>query len=85
MIINRINWTMVAVFSLVVLLVFLVGVSLLGGRGYGGCGTGHDGRLGLWLVWLDRHDLYVADPGWFYRSDSGRSRLAGTGNWRRSS
>ena len=39
MIMNRINWTMVAVFSVVVLLVFLVGVSLLGGRGYGGWGA----------------------------------------------
>ena len=35
---NRINWTAVAVFAIVALLVFLAGISLLGGRGYGGWG-----------------------------------------------
>ena len=45
---NKINWTMVAVFSIVVLLVFLVGVSLLGGRGYGGWGMMGPGMMGGW-------------------------------------
>ena len=35
---NRVNWTQVGVFAVVVLLVFLIGVSLLGG--FGGCGYG---------------------------------------------
>ena len=45
---NRTNWTMVAVFGIVVLLVFLVGVSLLGGRGYGGWGMMGPGMMGGW-------------------------------------
>lgn len=43
---NKVNWTAVAVFSIVVLLVFLVGVSLLGGWGYGGWGRMGPGMMG---------------------------------------
>lgn len=43
---NRVNWTAVAVFGVVVLLVFLVGVSLLGGWGYGGWGRMGPGMMG---------------------------------------
>ena len=35
---NRVNWTAVIIFSVVVLLVFLAGVSVLGGWGYRGGG-----------------------------------------------
>lgn len=35
---NRINWTQVGVFAVVVLLVFLIGAGMLGG--YGGSGYG---------------------------------------------
>jgi len=44
---NKINWTAVAVFSVVVLLVFLVGVNLLGGWGYGGWGRMGGYRSGM--------------------------------------
>jgi hypothetical protein len=47
---NRINWTQVLVFGLVVLVVFLVGVSLLPvlfGGGYSGMGPGMMGRGGM--------------------------------------
>jgi hypothetical protein len=43
---NRVNWTAVAVFGVVVLLVFLVGVSLLGGWRYGGWGRMGPGMMG---------------------------------------
>ena len=43
---NRVNWTVVAVFSVVVLLVFIVGVNLLGGWGYGGWGRMGSGMMG---------------------------------------
>jgi hypothetical protein len=54
---NRINWTQVLVFGLVVLVVFLVGVSLLPmlfGGGYSGMGPGMMGRGGMmggWCPW----------------------------------
>lgn len=35
---NKINWTAVAVFGIVVLLAFVIGASLLGGWGFGGWG-----------------------------------------------
>jgi hypothetical protein len=45
---NRINWTQVAVFGGVVLLVFLIGISLLSfsGQGYGYGGWGPGGMMG---------------------------------------
>ena len=43
---NRINWTAVAVFGVIVLIVFLAGVSLLGGLGYGGWGRMGPGMMG---------------------------------------
>jgi hypothetical protein len=43
---NKINWTAVVVFSVAVLLVFLVGVSLLGGWGYSGWGRMGPGMIG---------------------------------------
>jgi zinc ribbon protein len=42
---NRINWTGVAVFAGVALLVFLIAASLLGGRGYGGWGMMGPGMM----------------------------------------
>lgn len=45
---NRINWTGVAVFAGVALLVFLIAGSLLGGRGYGGWGMMGPGMMGGW-------------------------------------
>lgn len=45
---NRINWTAVVVFAIVALLVFLVGASLLGGRGYGGWGMMGPVMMGQW-------------------------------------
>ncbi|MFB0536336.1 MAG: hypothetical protein ACETWR_15275 [Anaerolineae bacterium] len=54
---SRINWTQVLVFGLVVLVVFLVGLSLLPmlfGGGYWGMGPGMMGRgsvMGGWCPW----------------------------------
>ena len=46
---NRINWSAIAVFGIVVLVAFLVGTSLLGvGRGYGGWGMMGPGMMGGW-------------------------------------
>jgi hypothetical protein len=51
---NKIHWPTVAVFSLVVLLALLIGISLLGGWGYGpmgmmgGWGYGPMGMMGGW-------------------------------------
>jgi hypothetical protein len=45
---NKVNWTTVAVFGIVVLLAFLLGVSLLGGGGYGGWGMMGPGMMGGW-------------------------------------
>lgn len=45
---NKINWTSVAVFAIVALLVFLVGAGLLGGRGYGGWGMMGPSMMGGW-------------------------------------
>ncbi len=43
---KKVNWTGMVIFSIVVLLVFLVGVSLLGGWGYGGWGGIGPGMMG---------------------------------------
>lgn len=43
---SKINWTALAVFDIVALLVFLVGVSLLSGWGYGGWGWMGPGMMG---------------------------------------
>lgn len=45
---NKINWSMFAVLGIVVLLAFLIGVSLLGGWGYGGWGMMGPGMMGNW-------------------------------------
>ncbi len=45
------NWTMVAVFGVVVLVVFVVGVNLLGrGQAYSGWGMMGPGMMGSWGV-----------------------------------
>jgi len=55
---NRINWTAIAVFGIVALLAFLVGVSLLGGWGMmgpgmmGGWGFAPFGWIGMIFMWL---------------------------------
>ena len=45
---NKVYWTAVAIFSVVALLVLLVGVSLLGGWRYGGWGMMGPGMMGGW-------------------------------------
>jgi len=55
---NKINWTSVTVFAIVALLVFLIGVSLLGGWGMmgpgmmGGLGFAPFGWFGMFFMWL---------------------------------
>ena len=45
---NKINWTVVAVMTIIALLVFQVIASLLGGWGYGGWGMMGRGMMGGW-------------------------------------
>ena len=84
---KRINWTQVGVFAAVVLLVFLVGVSLLGNvGGYGGMmgpgmmsgwGIAPFGWLGMifmWLVPLSFVALLVAGIVWLLRAGNDTSR-----------
>ena len=59
---NKINWTVVAIVSIIALLVLMLGTSLMGGRGYGGwgmMGPGMMGRggfapfgIGMFFMWL---------------------------------
>lgn len=79
---NRINWAVVVAFVCVVLLVFIVGVSLVGGWGHGGwgmMGPGMMGRLGyfpvgwigmifMWLIPVSFISLIVVGVGWVIRS-----------------
>ena len=51
---NKVNWTAVVIFSIVVLFAFIVGLSLFGGWRYGGWGgwdradgSRNDGQLGF--------------------------------------
>ena len=82
---NRVNWTQVGVFAVVVLLVLLIGVSLLGGYGgsgygmmgpgmMGGWGFGPFGWLGMifmWIIPLGFLTLLVAGIVWLVRAVSG--------------
>ena len=45
---NKINWSAVAVFGIIVLVAFLVGASLLGGWGAGRWGMPGPGMMGGW-------------------------------------
>jgi uncharacterized membrane protein len=45
---NKVNWNSVAAFGIVALFVFLVGVTLLGGRSYSGWGMMGPGMMGGW-------------------------------------
>ncbi|MCL4561497.1 MAG: zinc ribbon domain-containing protein [Chloroflexi bacterium] len=47
---HKVNWTTVVVFSIVVLLAFIVGASLLGRWGHGGWGYGGWGMMGPWMM-----------------------------------
>ena len=60
---NRVNWKAVSVFSVIVVIVFLVGLSLFGGSGYGnwgmmgpgmmgGCSYGTFGWASMIFMWL---------------------------------
>jgi len=74
---NRANWTQVGVFAIVVLLVFLIGASLLGGFGgygygmmgsrYGGSGMMGPGMMGGWgfapFGWLGMIFMWIIPLG----------------------
>ena len=48
---NKVNWTVVVVISIIALLVLMFGASLLGGSGYGGWGYGPGwGMMGPWMM-----------------------------------
>ncbi|MEW5958169.1 MAG: zinc ribbon domain-containing protein [Chloroflexota bacterium] len=84
---NRVNWTQVGVFAVVVLLVLLIGVGMLGGFGrygygpgmmgpgmMGGWGFGLFGWLGMifmWIIPLGFLTLLVAGIVWLVRAVSG--------------
>jgi len=64
---NKVNWTSVAVFGIVVLVAFLVGVSLLGGWGYGGWGMMGPGMMGGWgfgpFAWIGMLFMWLIPVG----------------------
>lgn len=84
---NKINWTQVGVSAVVVLLVFLIGASLLGGfggYGYGMMGPGMMGGRGfgpfawlgmifMWIVPLGFLTLLILGIVWLFRQVSGPS------------
>jgi uncharacterized membrane protein len=45
---NKVNWTVVAIVSIIALLILMVGASVLGGPGYGGWGMMGPGMMGRW-------------------------------------
>lgn len=77
---NKVNWTMVIVFSIVVLLAFIVGAGMLGG--WGMMGPGMMGRWGyspfmgvgmifMWLIPVSLIVLTVLAIVWLARSLGG--------------
>ena len=83
---KKINWTIVAVFSIVLLLVLMVGGSLLGGWRYGswgmmgGWGFAPFGWIGMafmmifmWLIPVSFVVLAVLGVGWLVRTKGGGS------------
>ncbi len=82
---NKINWTAVAVFGIVVLVAFLVGASLLGG-GWGMMGPGMMGGWGfapfgwigmtfMWLIPIGFIVLTVLGVVWLVRAVGGGATL----------
>ena len=65
---NKINWTAVAVFAIVALLAFLIGIGLFGGgRGYGGWGMMGPGMMGGWgfspFAWIGMSFMWLVPIG----------------------
>ncbi len=86
---GKVNWTIVAVFGIVLLFAFLIGMSVFSGfGGYGGYGRGWGmmgpGMMGSWgfaPLRLDRDAVDVAGPDGLLRLGRARHRLAGQGCW----
>ncbi len=81
---NKINWTALAVITIIALLLFQVVASLLGVRGYGGYGYGGWGMMGpfmmggmffMWLIPLGFLVLTVLGIVWIVRTVSGMTNL----------
>jgi len=47
---NKVNWTVVVVISIVILFILMFGASLLSGWGYGSWGYGGWGMMGPWMM-----------------------------------
>ncbi len=71
---NRVNWTVVAVFGIVVLFAFLIGISVFSGfGGYGGYGRGWGmmgpGMMGNWgfapFGWIGMLLMWLVPTGFF--------------------
>src|SRR6266498_4510925 len=45
---NKVNWTVVAIVSIIALLVLMFGINLIGSWGYGGWGMMGPGMMGRW-------------------------------------
>ena len=71
---NKVNWTAVVIFSIVVLFVFLVGVSLLGGWGYSPFGW--IAMLFMWLIPVGFVVLVVLGIVWLARAIGGAGKAA---------
>lgn len=74
---NKAKWAAVAVFGVVVLIAFMVGVSLLAGWGYGSWGYGGWGMMGprmmggtffMWLIPVGFIILTMLGIVWFVRT-----------------
>lgn len=84
---NKINWTGVAVFAIVALLVFLIAGSLLGGWGYGAWGMMGPGMMGGWgfspFAWIGMIFMWLIPIGFLVLTVMGivwLVRTLGSGN-----
>ncbi len=86
---NRVNWTAVAIFSIIGLLVLMLGASLVGGWGYRGWGYGGWGMMGpwmmggmffMWLIPIGFVVLTVLGIAWIVRQVGGGTSPAASGH-----
>ncbi len=86
---NKVNWTAVAIFSIVGLFVLMIGVSLVAGWGYGGWGYGGWGMMGpwmmggmffMWLIPIGFLALTVLGIAWIVRTVGGDTNSAARGH-----
>lgn len=84
---NKINWSSVVTFGIVVLIAILIGISLFGGRGYGSWGMMGPGMMGGWgfapFGWIGMGFMWLIPVGFLVLTVLGIVWLAqsvGSGN-----